>query len=147
MKKYIIILSNLKNSRTDNSYKNLVDRIQSHQSRKVYHALPPHVLIFDFDGSNVEAYNDLKGCIDETDQSLFLPIDSSFLEKGSNAVRVKLLKDFFRNDSSETPIKATTKEEVEEIHEQSKAAGPLTANVLRAGQESNCRRENVTTGC
>ncbi len=98
MEKYIIILSNVHNSRTDNSYKNLVDRIQSRQSRKVYHALPPHVLIFDFDGSNVEAYNDLKGCIDEAEQALFLPINSSFLEKGSNAEGVKLLKDFFRAD-------------------------------------------------
>jgi len=95
MQKHIVILSNPQNSRTDNSYKNLVDRIQSHQSRKVYHALPPHVLIFDFDGSHVEAYNDLKGCIDQTDHGLFLPIDSSFLQKGSDAEKLKLLNDFF----------------------------------------------------
>jgi hypothetical protein len=96
MQKCIIILSNPQNSRTDNSYKNLVDRIQSHRSRKVYHALPPHVLIFDFDGSNVEAYDYLKGCIDETDHGLFLPIDSSFLQTGSDAQKLKLLNDFFR---------------------------------------------------
>jgi hypothetical protein len=118
MEKYIIILSNLQNSRTDNSYKNLVDRIQSRESRKVYHALPPHVLIFDFDGTNVEAYNDLKSCIDQADHALFLPIDSSFLEKGSNAERVKLLKDFFRKDLPEPSTNASTKEEEEgeEIH-------------------------------
>jgi hypothetical protein len=91
MKKYIIILSNLQNSRTDNSYKNLVDRIQSRQSRKVYHALSPHVLIFDFAGSCVDAFDDLKGCVDQADHALFMQIDSSFLEKGADAEKVKLL--------------------------------------------------------
>ena len=135
MKKYIIILSNLKNSRTDNSYKNLVDRIQSHQSRKVYHALPPNVLIFDFDGSNVEAYNDLKGCVDQIDHALFMQIHSTFLEKGGDAGKVKLLKEFFGIDLVEAHTHSPAKEEVEEIHEQTKSAGPLTADLMRAGQE------------
>jgi hypothetical protein len=96
MEKYIVILSNLQNSRTANSSKNLVDRIQSQQSRKVYHALPPHVLIFDFAGDSAEVHNELKSCIDQTDHALFLQIDSSFTETGPGVEKLKLLNDFFR---------------------------------------------------
>jgi hypothetical protein len=132
MEKYIIILSNLQNSRTDNSYKNLVDRIQSHQSRKVYHALPPHVLIFDFAGSSVDAFDDLKGCVDKADHALFMQIDSSFLEKGADAEKVKLLKDFFRVNSMEAHTHSPAKEEVEEIHEHAESIGPLTDDSMRS---------------
>jgi hypothetical protein len=143
MEKYIIILSNLQNSRTDNSYKNLVDRIQSHQSRKVYHALPPHVLIFDFAGSSVEVFDDLKGCVDPADHALFMQIDSSFLEKGADAEKVKLLKDFFRVNSMEAHTLSPAKEEVEEIHEHVKSAGPLTTDSMQAGRENNLSGKNV----
>jgi hypothetical protein len=95
MEKYIIILSNADNLRTDNSYKNLVDRIQSHQLTKVYHALPPHVLIFDFAGNSAEFHNELKSCIDQTDHALFLQVDPSFTEKGAGVEKMKLLNDFF----------------------------------------------------
>jgi hypothetical protein len=143
MEKYLIILSNLQNLRTDNSYKNLVDRIQSHQSRKVYHALPPHVLIFDFTGSSVEAFDDLKSCVDQTDHALFMQIDSSFLEKGADAEKVKLLKDFFRVDLVDANTHSPAKEKAEEIHAQAKSAVPLTADLMRAGQKDNLGGKNV----
>ena len=97
MEKYLVILSNAGNARTDNSYKNLVDKIQSKQSRKVYHALPPSVLLFDFEGNNSEVANELNSCVDAADDVLLLHLRPSFMGKFKNAEKLKNLKDFFGN--------------------------------------------------
>jgi hypothetical protein len=97
MEKYIVILSNSENTRTDNSYKNLVDKIQSKQSRKVYHALPPHVLLFDFEGNNSTVSQELNSCVDPGDDALLLQIHPSFMGKFKNPDKLKQLKDFYRS--------------------------------------------------
>lgn len=95
MEKYLVILSNSENSRTDNSYKNLVDKIQSKQSRKVYHALPPHVLLFDFEGNNSTVSQELNSCVDPGDDALLLRVHPSFMGRFKKVDKLKNLKDFF----------------------------------------------------
>lgn len=97
MEKYLVILSNANNTRTDNSYKNLVDKIQSKQSRKVYHALPPHVLLFDFEGNSSEVSQELNSCVDPGDDVLLLHIHPALMVKSNDADKLKYLKDFFRH--------------------------------------------------
>jgi hypothetical protein len=96
MQKYIVILSNQQNTRTDNSYKNLVDKIQSRQSQKVYHALPPHVLLFDFEGNSAEVSESLNPCVDSTDDILLLQVHPAFMGKVLNPDKLRNLKEFFR---------------------------------------------------
>jgi hypothetical protein len=95
MKKYVLIVSNSQNSPTDSSYRNLIDKIQSHQECRIYHALPPHVLIFDFEGNALQAYSELKPCVAKEDDSLLLQMEPDFIGNAANVERIKELNQFF----------------------------------------------------